>query len=89
MLARKRAKSSRGKKPFDQFGGERQEIRSSGRVGCQLRPDTELCGGHVFVINGFTQSYLCGLYCTRILAKWVHNMDVFVCIQHTLSIHTK
>ena len=37
----------------------------------------------LIVINGFTQSYLCGLYCTRILAKWVHNMDILLCLYST------
>ena len=47
LLGRKKGQSSRGKKPSEQFGGEKQEIRSSGRVEFQFRPDTELCVGHI------------------------------------------
>jgi hypothetical protein len=74
LLGRKKGQGSRGKKPSEQFGSEKQEIGSSGRVDFQFRPDAELCVGHIFVINGFTQSYLCGLYWTGILVKWIHNM---------------
>jgi hypothetical protein len=73
-------KCSGSKKLAELFGGDDQEIGSSGRVEFQFQPDTKLCVSHIFVINGFTQYYLCELYCTGILAKWIHNMDVFVCI---------
>jgi hypothetical protein len=55
--------------------------------GFSVRSDTELCVAYILIVNGFTQSYLCKLYCTGIIVKCVHALNVFVCIQHTLSIH--